>query len=58
MSISKDFIFSYSFFWRKIEYYTKNSLILFNYLFQKTTFILDPTIKDKDIFKKYKFLYK
>ena len=52
MSIPKDFIFSYSFFWRKIEYYTRNSFILFNFLFQSTTFILDPTIKDKEIYSK------
>ena len=57
MSIPKDFIFSYTFFWRKIEYYTRNSLILFNYLFQKSTFILDPTIKDKDIFSKNENFY-
>ena len=52
MSIPKDFIFSYTFFWRKIEYYTRNTFILFNYLFQKSTFILDATIKDKDIYSK------
>ena len=52
MSIPKDFIFSYTFFWRKIEYYTRNSLILFSYLFQKSTFFLDATIKDKDIYSK------
>ena len=49
---SKDFIFSYTFFWRKIEYYTRNTFILFNYLFQKSTFILDATIKNKDIYSK------
>ena len=41
MSIGKEFIFSYTFFWRKIEYYTRNSLILFNYLFQSSGFLLD-----------------
>ena len=50
MSFPKDFIFSYTFFWRKIEYYTRNSLILFNYLFQSSTFFLDATIKDKEIY--------
>ena len=57
MSIPKDFIFSYTFFWRKIEYYTRNSLFLFNYLFQKSTFVLDPTIKDKDIYSKNENFY-
>jgi hypothetical protein len=52
MSISKDFIFSYSFFWRKVEYFTRNSLILFNYLFQSTAFMLDATIKDKEFYSK------
>ena len=52
MSIPKDFIFSYTFFWRKIEYYTRNTFVLFNYLFQKSTFVLDATIKDKDIYSK------
>jgi len=50
MSIPKDFIFSYSFFWRRIEYYTRNPILLFNYLFQSSSFILDHTIKDKDIY--------
>lgn len=50
MRIPKDFIFSYSFFWRKIEYYTRNSILLFNYLFQSSSFILDHTIKDKNIY--------
>ena len=48
--LAKDFIFSYSFFWRKIEYYTRNSFLLFNYIFQNTSFILDTKIKDKDIY--------
>ena len=48
--IQKDFIFSYSFFWRKIEYYTRNSFLLFNYIFQNSSFILDTKIKDKDIY--------
>ena len=52
MSIPKDFIFSYTFFWRKIEYYTRNTFVLFNYKFQKSTFMLDATIKDKDIYSK------
>ena len=52
MSIPKDFIFSYTFFWRKIEYYTRHSFILFNYLLQKSTFFLDATIKDKEIYSK------
>ena len=50
MNIPKDFIFSYSFFWRKIEYYSRNSLILFNYILEKSAFFLDATIKDKDIY--------
>ena len=50
LSILKDFIFSYSFFWRKIEYYTRNSLLLFNYLFYNSSFILDTTINNKDIY--------
>ena len=50
LSISKDFIFSYTYFWRKIEYYTQNSLILFNYLFHNSSFFLDTSIKDKDIY--------
>ena len=50
LSISKDFIFSYTYFWRKIEYYTQNSLILFNYLFHNSSFFLDGSIKDKDIY--------
>ena len=52
MSIPKDFIFSYSFFWRKIEYYTRDTFILYNYIFQKSTFFLDATIKDKEIYSK------
>ena len=32
MSIPKDFIFSYTFFWRKIEYYTRSTFILYNYI--------------------------
>ena len=52
MSIPKDFIFSYTFFWRKIEYYTRSTLILYNYLLQKSTFFLDATIKDKEIYSK------
>ena len=50
MSFPKDFIFSYTFFWRKVEYYTRHSLILFNYLFHKSDFLLDATIKDKEIY--------
>ena len=50
LSISKDFIFSYTYFWRKIEYYTQNSLILFNYLFHNSSFFLDTSIQDKDIY--------
>ena len=57
MAISKDFIFSYSFFWRKIEYFTRNSLILFDYLFQSTAYMLDATIKDKDFFSKNAIFY-
>ena len=52
MSIPKDFIFSYTFYWRKTDYLTRNSLIFFNYLFQKSNFILDATIKEKDIYSK------
>jgi hypothetical protein len=48
--IQKDFIFSYSFFWRKIEYYTRNSFFLFNYIFQSSSFILDTKNKDKDLY--------
>ena len=50
LSIPKDFIFSYKYFWRKIDYYTQNSLILFNYLFHNSSFFLDGSIKDKDIY--------
>lgn len=57
MSIPKDFIFSYTFFWRKIEYFTRNSLILFNYIFQSTAFVLDATIKDKDFYSKNAIFY-
>lgn len=57
MSIQKDFIFSYTFFWRKIEYFTRNSLILFNYLFQSKAFMLDSTIKDKDFYSKNAIFY-
>ena len=57
MSIPKDFIFSYTFFWRKIEYYTRNSLFLFNYLFQTKAFMLDSTIKDKDFYAKNATFY-
>jgi hypothetical protein len=57
MSLPKDFIFSYSFFWRKIEYFTRNSLILFNYLFQSTAYMLDAAIKDKDFFPKTHTFY-
>ena len=57
MSIPKDFIFSYTFFWRKIEYYTRNSLILFNYLFHSKAFMLDSTIKDKDFYAKNALFY-
>ena len=57
MSIGKEFIFSYTFFWRKIEYYTRNSLILFNYLFQSSGFLLDSTIKDKDFYTKNHVFY-
>ena len=57
MSIPKDFIFSYTFFWRRVEYYTRNSLLLFNYLFHKSSFVLDPTIKDKDIYSKNEIFY-
>ena len=52
MSFPKDFIFSYTFFWRKIEYFTRNSLILFSYLFQSNAYMLDAAIKDKDFFPK------
>ena len=48
--IPKDFFFSYSFFWRKIEYYTRNSFLLFKYIFQNSSFILDTKIKDKEIY--------
>ena len=57
MNIPKDFIFSYSFFWRKIEYFTKNSIILFNHLFQSNGFMLDATIKDKDFYMKNAIFY-
>ena len=57
MNIPKDFIFSYSFFWRKIEYYTKNSIILFSYLFQSFGFMLDASIKDKDFYSKNAIFY-
>jgi len=57
MSLPKDFIFSYSFFWRKIEYLTRNSLILFSYLFQSTAYMLDASIKDKDFFPKTHAFY-
>ena len=57
MSLPKDFIFSYSFFWRKIEYFTRNSLILFSYLFQSTAYMLDAAIKDKDFFPKTHTFY-
>ena len=57
MSLPKDFIFSYSFFWRKIEYLTRNSLILFSYLFQSTAYMLDASIKDKDFFPKTHTFY-
>ena len=57
MSFPKDFIFSYTFFWRKIEYFTRNSLILFSYLFQSTAFMLDASIKDKDFFPKTHVFY-
>ena len=50
ISIQKDFILSYSFYWRKIEYFTRNSIFLFNYFFRNFSFILDTTIKDKKIF--------
>ena len=52
LNIPKDFIFSYTFFWRKIEYFTRNSLFLFNYSLQTVAFMLDPTIKDKDFYSK------
>ena len=55
--ISKDLIFSYSFFWRKIEYYTRNSFLLFNYLFQSSSFFLDSKIKDKDIYSNNENFY-
>jgi hypothetical protein len=57
MSLPKDFIFSYSFFWRKIEYFTRNSLILFSYLFQSSAYMLDAAIKDKDFFPKTHVFY-
>jgi len=57
MSLPKDFIFSYSFFWRKIEYFTRNSLILFSYLFQSNAYMLDAAIKDKDFFPKTHVFY-
>jgi len=57
MSLPKDFIFSYSFFWRKNEYFTRNSLILFSYLFQSTAYMLDAAIKDKDFFPKTHVFY-
>ena len=57
MSFPKDFIFSYTFFWRKIEYYTRNSLILFNYLFHSSSFMLDAAIKDKDFYSKNAVFY-
>ena len=38
LSIPKEFIFSYTYFWRKIDYYTQNSLILFNYEYQLNQF--------------------
>jgi hypothetical protein len=57
MSLPKDFIFSYSFFWRKIEYFTRNSLILFSYLFQTKAYFLDAAIKDKDFFPKTHTFY-
>jgi hypothetical protein len=50
LNIPKEFIFSYTYFWRKIEYYTHNSLLLFNYLFHNSSFILDASIKDKDVY--------
>lgn len=55
--IPKDFIFSYSFFWRKIEYYTRNSFLLFKYIFQSSSFILDTKIKDKEIYSKNEDFY-
>ena len=57
MNIPKDFIFSYTFFWRKIEYFSRNSLILFNYLFHSSAFMLDAAIKDKDFYSKNAVFY-
>ena len=50
LDYQKDFIFSYSFYWRKIEYFTRNTLFLFNYFFNNSTYILDTKIIDKKIY--------
>jgi hypothetical protein len=50
LGYQKDFIFSYSFYWRKIEYFTRNTLFLFNYFFNNSTYILDTKIIDKKIY--------
>jgi hypothetical protein len=57
MSISKDFILSYSFYWRKVEYYTKCTFILFRNLFKKSNAVLDTTIKEKNIYSRNTSFY-
>lgn len=52
VSISKDFIFNYGFYWRKVQYFSRSSFILFRDLFKKSSVILDTTIIEKDIYSK------